>query len=169
MIAFSNESNGDGDENLALSAAENNGGHIGGRDDLPALTNLRVRSDARRLTKMVEAGEVAADKLPDLIAKATDRINSTKATARDIAALGALILAIAKAPDNQTTEHKHLHLHGEGGINVNYSDDWYGSKAANLAATDAASIAGVDVAKTIQTNGVRPTLGQNGGGPDSSN
>lgn len=39
---------------------------------------------------------------------------------------------------------QHLHLHGEQTIRVVMDDDWYGSKAANASATDAAPAAGAD-------------------------
>lgn len=53
---------------------------------------------------------------------------------------------------------QHLHLHAAPQIEVVYSDDWYGSKAANLAATDAASNAGAAEPQAVQAPGVRPSL-----------
>jgi hypothetical protein len=38
--------------------------------------------------------------------------------------------------EEKTTDHKHLHLHQGNSVQIVHVDDWYGSKAANLAAPD---------------------------------
>lgn len=49
------------------------------------------------------------------------------------------------ASDKQPANHNHLHLHAPQQVQVIYVDDWYGSKAASLAATNGASASGPNV------------------------
>jgi hypothetical protein len=139
MIAINNSGGGDKDRPNDVQPAVNpeisNGGYIGG---LPSLTDLRVRSNANRLTKMVEAGEIAAEALATIVKKAKKRMTET-CTDRDFAALSKLVVAIAQAPDKQGDTHNHLHMHQGDSIQIVHVDDWYGSKAANLAAPDGSS------------------------------
>lgn len=168
MIAANNggsdEEKSDGESDK--KPPEINGGHMGGAQPNLALNDLRCRADANRLAKLVAAGEVAAEHLKALAEKVAKRI-ARKCTDRDLAALGKLQLAIATAADKQGTTINNFN--GPTQLQVVYSDDWYGSKAANLAATDAASNGGAVESQPVQDSGVRPSLGEDGGSVDRSN
>ncbi len=114
MIAANGGHNGDeeGRESF-VPAPSGNGGLYGGHAPNVAMNDLRVRDNARRVGKLVDAGLVAAEDLAATAKKIQERI-SGDCSDRDLVALGTLQLKIAQAPDTQPVPQQHLHLHGGG-------------------------------------------------------
>lgn len=81
---------------------------------LPTLNEGRIRSNAKLLAKLTAAGEIAADRLPALLDQIQKLVTGKKRlSARDLAAVGKLQLAIATAAVSEQKPQQHLHLHGD--------------------------------------------------------
>jgi hypothetical protein len=144
MIAANNDNGAEDDREIVVPSPVSTGGQMGGCAPNIELNDRRVQSEAKRLLGMVEAGAVASDdlkRLAEKIKKRTSR-NDERCSNRDLAALGKLQLAIAQAADAKAGTT--ININGPSQIQVVFVDDWYGSKAANLAATNAASTNGAD-------------------------
>lgn len=83
--------------------------------ELPTLADGRIRSNAIRLTKLAEAGSLAADsllKVQDWIKKILN--GKKRPSLRELDRIGRLQAIIATLPDKEQTPQQHLHLHGGG-------------------------------------------------------
>lgn len=144
MIAAANGNGGEDDREFAVSPPATNGGQMGGIAPNVELNDLRVRDNARRLSKLIEAGAIAAEGLIALAQKIEKRIRR-KCTDRDLAALGKLQLQISQAADAKGAATTNININAPQQVQVIYVDDWYGSKAASIAATNGAPASGPNV------------------------
>lgn len=134
MIAANNgHDDGESGRDSAVPMPHSNGGNMGGNAPNVALNDRRVRAEARRLTALAEAGQLAAEKLPALVNRIEQLLKDKSLSARDVAALGGLQTAIASAASKGDTVNN---FNGPTQINVTFVDDWYGSKAANTSAAN---------------------------------
>jgi|TARA_R110000868_G_scaffold384551_1_gene652063 hypothetical protein len=150
MIAAANGNGGCDDESgrdPIVPPAECVGGQLGGRAPNIELNDRRVQLEAKRILGLVEAGAIASDDLKRLAEKIKLRTskNEGRCSNRDLAALAKLQIAIATAGNDKAATTTNININAPQQVQVIYVDDWYGSKAASLAAAHGASASGPHV------------------------
>jgi ribosomal protein S16 len=150
MIAAANGSGGCDDESgrdPIAKPADSMGGQLGGRAPNIELNDRRVQLEAKRILGLIEAGAIASDDLKRLAEKIKARTskNEGRCSNRDLAALAKLQIAIATAANDKAAAITNININAPQQVQVIYVDDWYGSKAASIAATNGPPIAGPHV------------------------
>lgn len=124
-----------------MTRAENGGEYVGPeRSEIAGQRDVAIMARAIReeWPMTAEQKRCVVERLMEVVQKS----NKARDVTRAAVALGMLDKANIAA--SGASKHNHLHLHGPQQIEVVHVDDWYGSKAANSAAADAASSRRID-------------------------